>query len=94
MGNLSRSSSVRDYIVPACGSFLLTEYCGGMETIFGGFADFYKTKEDCLEKIKYYLEHEQERETMAEIGYEIVNRIHKYLDRMEEVIENVKQLRP
>jgi glycosyltransferase involved in cell wall biosynthesis len=54
-----------------CGSFALSEYSPGMEeTLLPGLEmAVYTTKEELLEKIKYYLSHEQEREEIADRGY-------------------------
>jgi len=54
-----------------CGSFALSEYSPGMEeTLLPGVEmAVYTTKEELLEKIRYYLSHEKEREDTAERGY-------------------------
>jgi hypothetical protein len=58
--------------VPLSGGFLLTEYMPDMEHFLkiGEECDVFYSKEDMLEKIKYYLEHDEEREKIAKKGYE------------------------
>lgn len=53
-------------------SFLLTQYAPGIEHVFeiGKEIDVFYTIPDMLEKIAYYLEHEDEREAMAERAYQ------------------------
>jgi len=57
--------------VTLCGSFLLTEYVPGIEKVLlpGEETDIFSTKEELLEKIKFYLSNERAREAIAEGGY-------------------------
>lgn len=61
----------RDFEVPLTGSFYLTGYHEELKEYFdlGKDIETYKSKEDLLEKVKYYLEHEAEREKIALSGY-------------------------
>lgn len=54
-----------------CGSFALAEYAPGIEHFLeiGREIDVFHDKEELLKKIKYYLEHEEERENIAKRGY-------------------------
>jgi len=53
-------------------SFVLSEYAPGIEKIFelGKEIEVFKDKEELLQKVKYYLAHEDEREEIAKRGYE------------------------
>jgi glycosyltransferase involved in cell wall biosynthesis len=55
-----------------CGGFMLCEYVHGIENLFeiGKEIEIFHDKEELLEKIRYYLEHEEERENIARNGYE------------------------
>ncbi|MBN1384045.1 MAG: glycosyltransferase family 1 protein [Elusimicrobia bacterium] len=55
-----------------CGGFLLSEYVPGIENLFeiGREIDVFHDKHELLEKIKYYLKHERERENIAKKGRE------------------------
>ncbi len=90
---ISTSMSVRDYKVMASGGFLLTEYCPGIENWFkiGEECEIYKTKEECVTKIKYYMAHEEERKKIAEAGYKIVHAKHKYIDRIRQVLDDARE---
>ncbi|GAG51348.1 unnamed protein product, partial [marine sediment metagenome] len=62
--------------VGACKTFVLTEYCEDYLDLFeeGKEIIMFKTKEELLEKIKYYLKNEKEREKIAEATYKkIIN---------------------
>jgi len=54
-----------------CGSFVLSEYAPHIEKMLkpGEEMEVFATKEELLEKIKFYLSHGQERELIAERGY-------------------------
>lgn len=59
-----------------CGSFALAEYAPLLEHFFeiekenGKEIDVFKTKEELLEKVRYYLKNEEERENIAKRGYQ------------------------
>ncbi len=85
-------NSVRDFKIMGSGGFLLTQYYRGIEEIMniGEEMDCYKTPAECLEKVKYYLENEEEREKIAQAGYEACHDRHKYSDRLKVIIEDYK----
>ena len=62
--------------IGATKGFLLTEYSPGLLKIFkeGKELAIYKNNKDALEKIKYYLKHEKEREKIAENLYKKIIR--------------------
>lgn len=55
-----------------CGSFALSEDAPGMEETLRPVTEMamFTTKEELLEKIKYYLSHEEEREAIADRAYQ------------------------
>ena len=61
----------RDFEVPLTGSFYITGYHEELKEYFSLGTDIgtYSSKEDLLKKVKYYLEHEEEREQIALTGY-------------------------
>ena len=64
--------TARSFEITACGAMLLEE--AGPETakLFTPLKDYvlWFSKKDLLEKIRYYLQHDQEREAIAESGWE------------------------
>jgi len=62
----------RPFEVGMCGGFVLCEYAVGLENLFeiGKEIEIFHTKEELLEKVRYYLEHEKEREDIARRGWE------------------------
>ncbi len=77
----------RNFEVPGCGGFLLSGPARNLEEYFeiGKEVVFYKDPDDLVEKVRYYLEHEDEREAIAQAGYERVLRDHTYEKRFQEI---------
>lgn len=79
--NLSIENSVdpgwwspRTARIMCAGGFPLVYYIYGMETVFKDYVVYFYSAEDAIGKIKYYLEHEEERKRIAERGYKWANR--------------------
>ena len=69
-GNRDEQDS-RTFEIPACGVFMLAEKSDVHESLFkeGKEAGFFTVKEQLLEKVKYYLQHEEERKAIAAAGF-------------------------
>ncbi len=85
------SQSARMYRVMASGGFYLTSYVKGLEKIFkiGEELDVYHNKEECLEKIKYYLEHDEEREKIAKAGMKKIQETNNFENITEELLDKI-----
>lgn len=57
--------------VLSTGGFLLQRYVPGMELFLRNGCEYFSSIEEANKKIKYYLEHNTERERTAQRGYEI-----------------------
>lgn len=84
--------NMRLFEILASGSFQLTNYLPTLADI--GLVDgehivTYKTLEEAVEKAKYYLEHEEEREKIAQAGYEWFSKQGTYQHRVEAVLKAV-----
>lgn len=77
----------RHFEPSACGTFQLTEDADDLREYFklGEEIVVYKDNEDLVEKIKYYLAHDKEREEIARRGYERTIREHSTQKRFEEI---------
>jgi spore maturation protein CgeB len=82
----------RIFEVCMCGSFLLTEYIPGIEDYFkiGEEIECFKTKEEMVEKVKYYLEHEKEREQIAAAGYEKAKKLYSLESFFWHIFTNIE----
>lgn len=58
----------------ACGTFYLTQYIDGIEECFkqGIELDWFNSLDEMIEKTKYYIDHEKEREKIAKAGREFI----------------------
>lgn len=82
---------MRDFEVPACGSFLLTDSADRLAEMYTIGTDIvcFKDKGDLRKLAKYYLNHPNERSAIAQLGYERVCADHFYRHRMQELISFV-----
>ncbi len=82
----------RIFEVCMCGGFLLTEYIPGIEDYLkiGEEIECFKTKEEMVEKVKYYLEHEKEREQIAAAGYEKVKKLYSLESFFGNIFTNIE----
>jgi hypothetical protein len=92
--------NMRTFEIMGSGNFLLTEWIPTIEELFqdGVHCAMFKTFDEAVDKAKYYLAHDDERERIAKAGYEECMRKHTIdhrVDRILNAIENkllVKEL--
>lgn len=91
--NISNDINYRTFETTGCGTFLLTNYTPGLELLFNIGTELvtYNNLEDLDNKVKYYLENEEEREKIAKAGYERAKKDHTYFERSKSLIEIIKK---
>jgi len=74
----------------ACGGFVLSDYQPAIAEEFeeGREIAFYYSLEDCKEKVKYYLEHDEERTAIAMAGHRKVMESFPFKKRLSAVIQS------
>ena len=87
-------ANMRVFEATLSGSMLLTSYSEEVEAL--GYKDgkhlvFYHGPEHMVERTKYYLEHENEREKIAETGRKFTLDNHTYLHRIKEILRVVRE---
>ena len=77
----------------ATGSFLLTNWLPTLGDLFedGKHLVTYKTLDELVEKAKYYLEHDEEREKIAKAGQEEVLAKHTYSHRIQTILDVINE---
>lgn len=82
---------LRDFEVPMSGGFYMVEYMKELEEFYdiGKEIVCYNGTEDLAKKIKYYLKHDTERETIRKAGYERCLRDHTWHKRFESVFHEI-----
>lgn len=70
-------------------SFLLTNWIPTLEELFedGKHLVTYKTMEEAVDKAKYYIEHDAEREAIAEAGFQEVLSKHTFVHRARKILD-------
>jgi len=84
--------TTRTFEIPACGSMMIAdrtpEHCEFFEE--GKEAEFFDTREELVEKVRFYLSHESQREEIARNGYDrCVNSGYSYKNRIINVLAEV-----
>lgn len=81
----------RIWDVMGVGGFLLTNYQPELEEYFeiGKDLEVFHNLEEMMEKVDYYLKHEDKRLRIALNGYKKVREHHKYSNRVKQILEEV-----
>ena len=79
--------------VTGSGSFILSYYVDSIKRFFvpGKEIVTYKDKNDLVNKIHYYLEHEEEREKLAEKTYQKSVKLYSYKTLLKSVLQKVME---
>lgn len=83
------AANMRLYEATGVGTFLLTENLSNLPSLFkpGVQVGVYDSVEDCVQKIRYYLANDAEREEIAAAGQTQTLQNHTYLKRVAQLIE-------
>ncbi len=79
----------RCFEIPAAGAFMLSEYTDDLATLFepDKEAVYFNNADELINKVDYYLAHDDERIAIAQNGYERVRRDgHEIKDRARQII--------
>jgi spore maturation protein CgeB len=89
----SYAGNVRLFEATGCGSLLITDWKKNLHEIFEPEKEVvaYRTPEECVEMMKYYLEHDDERETIARAGQQRTRRDHTFHNRMQQLSDIVRK---
>lgn len=88
------ANNMRLYETTGVGTLLLTDWKENLGEMFapGAEAAVYRSPEDCVEKIGYYLKHDGERDRLARAGQQRTLREHTYRQRMAQLVALVESL--
>jgi hypothetical protein len=80
--------NMRTFEVMGSGSFLMTNWIPTIEELFedGKHLVLYRSLEEMVDKAKYYLDHDEERERIAQAGYEEVMKRHTIQHRVDVIL--------
>ena len=77
----------RPFELAGCRVFIISGYADDMENYYKENEEmvFYRSLADLIEKIKYFLNHNEERKKIARAGYERTIKEHVYEKRFREI---------
>jgi hypothetical protein len=90
----SYANNMRLYETTGVGTLLVTDWKQNLHEMFEPAAEVvvYRTPQECVEKIRHLLEHEEERARIAKAGQARTLRDHTYRSRMAELVSLVEKL--
>lgn len=89
--------TARSVEIPACGGFMLAERTDEHLQLFteGKEAEYFSSRQEMLEKARYYLEHEAERAAIAAAGYRrCLESGYGQVERMRRMLDDALKARP
>ncbi len=92
MPHIRRSMSARMYTAVGCGAFYMCQHVEGIEDILepGKEIVTFRSEQEMIDLIRYYLENDELRMKIAEAGQKRVLRDHTYEVRMRQMMEIIK----
>lgn len=93
MKGIQSGLPLRIWDILGCGGFLLTNYQAEIPSYLevGKDLECYASLEECVEKVRYYLQHEDIRMQIAENGYQKVKQFHTYGHRIADMLQILLQ---
>lgn len=90
--NVANDINFRTFETPGCGTFLLTNHHPNIGRLFevGKEIVTYNSFDELENKIRYYIDHHDEREKIAKNGFERVKKDHTYFARCKELLKLLK----
>lgn len=83
---------LRDFEVPMCGGFYLVEYMEELQEFYeiGKEIECYQSKEEMMEKIRFYLKHDAAREAIRVAGHARALKDHTWQKRFQDAFAAMK----
>jgi spore maturation protein CgeB len=90
----SRQVKARTFEVPGAGGFLLSEESDSLAEYFrvGAEVITYRDDDELAEKIRYFLNHSNERDAIARAGHQRIRREHLYEARFAPILERALEI--
>lgn len=90
------ANNMRLFEATGVGTLLVTDWKANLREMFepGTEVVTYRRPEECAELVRYYLEHERERDEIALAGHRRTLREHTYYHRMQELVDLVQSRVP
>ena len=79
--------SNRLFDIVAADAFVISDYMPEIKEIFGDRVETYRTREELHQKIKYYMENDEQRVSKAKGGRDFIHKEHSFANRVKDIIE-------
>ncbi|MEK7187946.1 MAG: glycosyltransferase [Patescibacteria group bacterium] len=81
----------RPFELAGCGAFVISGKSANIKQYYvpGQEMEFYETPEELVKKVRYYLDHTEQRKQIAKAGYERTIRDHTYEKRFREIFSRI-----
>jgi spore maturation protein CgeB len=81
----------RDFEIPGCGGFMLTAYTEELSEYykFGEEIETYQSVDELIEKVRHYINHDDQREEIAAKGHQRVLKEHTYIHRFNYIFNHI-----
>jgi spore maturation protein CgeB len=91
----NRQIKARTFEVPGAGGFLLTEVAPDLERYFepGTEIATFETPDQLLAKVRFYLDHPDQRDAIAQAGHRRTAADHSYEQRFSEILQELEPVR-
>lgn len=86
----------RCFEIPATRTMMLSIYTDDLASMFepDKEAAYFNSKEELIDKVKYYLSHDEERKKVGQAGYErLIRDGHEVTDRAQQIIDEYEKLK-
>lgn len=74
----------------AAGAFIISDRVAGIDHVLKDCIVMYDDKQDLYEKVKYYMEHEEQRKKISSYGKKVVLEDHTFANRMKEILKFIE----
>ena len=87
------ANNLRLFEATGVGTLLVTDWKANLHEMFepGKEVIAYRSAEECAELVKYYLEHDEERQAIARAGQQRTLRDHTHYKRMQRLVEIIQK---
>lgn len=87
-----RQVRLRDFEIPLAGGFYLGQFSEELSELYieGEHVEFWRTREELRNKVKYYLAYPESAKRIADNGYQYALENHTWVNRLKVIIDSMK----
>lgn len=87
-----RQVRLRDFEIPLAGGFYLAQFSEELSELYieGEHVEFWRTREELLKKVKYYLAYPESAKRIADSGYQYALQKHTWVNRFQVILDSIQ----